>query len=557
MRELLRRPEIKFFSRLAPGFLFKLLDLFTQRLALTVEQLCVDQRSGPLHTEEYTLGRKLDLFINTRKLLPRVFRKLHCEAGVKPTDRGRLLDAAPGCLFGFHFVSRLFRRAFSKHLFGSRNIAVQPAKAQTLKLMAVMRFKHIILKPRVIEPAGSGGEKTDPFIRHHVKHKFGAVRDFPRLSLKPGLQPLNHRLLLRSPNSGLACQRHVPAPRGARADRETRQTGSERLRAVRKNLQPRRNHRILRGRERFKRFAECRLIHDQLIGDRILCGRRCERHQIRIHLRGKRREEIHLSARLRSLFARLLHCPRELLLRSASACLHFPAAVERLKRLLIRIPDHEIRLCLHFRNFDRGPDGDEIPSLLEEREPLPQVFADLPLHFRGVLADTVKTPVLRDPLRRGLRAALIDSGNVIDLVSHEREVINDPGGRNAEFRGDTRFIEHLVAHRIDRHDFAILNELIEILVAGRDKALDAAGLRPGGESSDHVIRLNALLNDELPAHRHDKLLNRADLAREIIRHRRAVGFVFRKDIGSERLPLRVKNTDAEIRFHDRPHGSQH
>lgn len=35
---------------------------------------------------------------------------------------------------------------------------------------------------------------------------------------------------------------------------------------------------------------------------------------------------------------------------------------------------------------------------------------------------------------------------------------------------------------------------------------------------DHIIRLNALLNDELPAHRHDKLLNRADLAREIIRH---------------------------------------
>ena len=174
-----------------------------------------------------------------------------------------------------------------------------------------------------------------------------------------------------------------------------------------------------------------------------------------------------------------------------------------------------------------------------------------------MLADTIKTPVLRDPLCRGLRTALIDPGNVIDLVPHEREVINDPGRGNAEFRGDARFIEHLVTHRIDRHDFAILNELIEILVSGRDKALDAAGLRPGSKCPDHIIRLNALLNDELPAHRHDKLLNRADLAREIIRHRRTVRFVLRVDVRSERLPLRVKNTDAEVRLHDCPNGSQH
>ena len=245
-----------------------------------MEQLCIDQRSGPLHTEEHTLGRKFDLLINARKLLPRVFRELHREAGMKRPDCRSLLDTAPGGLFGFHLVSRLFRRAFSENFFSSRNIAVQPAKAQTLKLMAVMRFKHVVFKPRVIEPAGPWREKTDPFIRHHVKHEFGAVRDFPRLSLEPGLQPLDHRLLLRSPDSGLACQRHIPAPHGARADRESRQTGAERFRAVRKNLHPRGDHRTLRGGERFKRFSECRLIHNQLIGNRVLSGRRRERHQI-------------------------------------------------------------------------------------------------------------------------------------------------------------------------------------------------------------------------------------------------------------------------------------
>ena len=174
-----------------------------------------------------------------------------------------------------------------------------------------------------------------------------------------------------------------------------------------------------------------------------------------------------------------------------------------------------------------------------------------------MLADSVEAPVFRDPLRSGLRTAFIDPGNVIDLIPHQSEVVNDPGGRNAELRGDTLFIQHLVTHRVDRHDFAILNQLIEILVASRDKALDAAGLRPGRKRPDHIVRLNPLLNNELPAHRHDKLLNRADLAREIIRHRRTVRFVFRIDIGSEGLPLRVKNTDAEIRFYDCPHGTQH
>ena len=157
---------------------------------------------------------------------------------------------------------------------------MQPAKAQTLKLMTVMRLEHIVFEPCVIESPSPRSEKADPFICHHVKHEFRAVRDFPCFPLKPGFQPLNHRLLLRSPLPCFARQRHVPASRWARADREPRQAGAERLRGVRKNLQPRGDLRILRGRERFKRFSERRLIHNQLIGNRVLSGRRRERHQI-------------------------------------------------------------------------------------------------------------------------------------------------------------------------------------------------------------------------------------------------------------------------------------
>ena len=108
MRKLLRRTEIKFFSCLTPGLLFKLLNLFTERLALTVEQFCINQRSGPLHTEQHPFRWELNLLINTRKLLPRILSELHREAGMKRPDCRSLLDAAPGCLFGFHLVSRFY-----------------------------------------------------------------------------------------------------------------------------------------------------------------------------------------------------------------------------------------------------------------------------------------------------------------------------------------------------------------------------------------------------------------------------------------------------------------
>ena len=86
---------------------------------------------------------------------------------------------------------------------------------------------------------------------------------------------------------------------------------------------------------------------------------------------------------------------------------------------------------------------------------------------------------------------------------------------------------------------------MELLPAGPVVMIDTPGIDDDGELG------------KLRVEKSYQMLNRTDLAREIIRHRRTVRFVLRVDVRSERLPLRVKNTDAEVRLHDCPNGSQH
>ena len=90
-----------------------------------------------------------------------------------------------------------------------------------------------------------------------------------------------------------------------------------------------------------------------------------------------------------------------------------------------------------------------------------------------------------------------------------------------------------------------VTKTMELLPLGPVMMIDIPGIDDEGELGSLRVRKSY------------QMLNRTDLAREIIRHRRTVRFVLRVDVRSERLPLRVKNTDAEVRLHDCPNGSQH
>ena len=87
----------------------------------------------------------------------------------------------------------------------------------------------------------------------------------------------------------------------------------------------------------------------------------------------------------------------------------------------------------------------------------------------------------------------------------------------------------------------LVDELREILVAGRNHDLDALRRRLPGERADDVVGLDARLHDQRPAERGNAFMQRRDLARQILRHRRPIGLVFRIPLVAEGFALGVED----------------
>jgi hypothetical protein len=60
--------------------------------------------------------------------------------------------------------------------------------------------------------------------------------------------------------------------------------------------------------------------------------------------------------------------------------------------------------------------------------------------------------------------------------------------------------------------------LRQILVGGRDHAVDARSRRGYGKRADHVVRFDAFDHQQRPAVRPDELVQRLDLPHEVLRH---------------------------------------
>jgi hypothetical protein len=194
-----------------------------------------------------------------------------------------------------------------------------------------------------------------------------------------------------------------------------------------------------------------------------------------------------------------------------------------------------------------GLHGDEGPGRRQPRQRLAQVLAHRAADLARVLDDRVERTVLADPLAGGLRADLLDARHVVDGIADERQVIDDPLRRHAELLLHARGVEPFVAHRVDERD-VLVDELREVLVAGRHDGLHSVRRRPPGERRDHVVRLDALDLDHRPAERPRGLVDRLDLQGEVVGHRLAVGLVLGVHVVAEGLSLGVEHAREIVRM---------
>ncbi len=189
--------------------------------------------------------------------------------------------------------------------------------------------------------------------------------------------------------------------------------------------------------------------------------------------------------------------------------------------------------------FDVGLDRRQLARQRQLRQRLAQVLADLAADFFRRRDHAVEAAVLGQPLRRGLRPALLHTGNVVDAVAHQREVVDDLVRPHAELLHHRGGVERGVGHRVDEFD-AGLDQLREILVAGRHRHVDACGDGALGQRADHVVGLDAVDAQDRKTERGDDRHHRLDLRDQVFRRglpRRLVGGIQRVAEGRPRRVL--------------------
>jgi hypothetical protein len=147
---------------------------------------------------------------------------------------------------------------------------------------------------------------------------------------------------------------------------------------------------------------------------------------------------------------------------------------------------------------------------------------------------------LLQPLRCRLRPDTGDARDVVDGVADEREIVGDLLGRNAELLLDARAIERRIIHRVDERDLPV-DELRQVLVAGRDHGRGTGGRGLPSQRADDVVRFDACDAQDRDAHRLDGFEQRPYLHLELVRHRRPIGFVLGVQLAAKGLAGRVEH----------------
>ena len=185
-------------------------------------------------------------------------------------------------------------------------------------------------------------------------------------------------------------------------------------------------------------------------------------------------------------------------------------------------------------------DGDQLLAERQESEVIAQVLADHAADFVGMGDDLVERAVLGQPFEGRLRAALGDARHAIDGIADQGQVIDDLVRRHTKLGLDAGCVKQFVAHRVVPADMRI-DQLRQVLVAGRNQGLDAGCRGIGGQGADHVVGLDAIDHQQRPAGGLDRGVQRFDLADHVFRHRWPVRLVFRVPVVAEGLALGIED----------------
>ena len=167
---------------------------------------------------------------------------------------------------------------------------------------------------------------------------------------------------------------------------------------------------------------------------------------------------------------------------------------------------------------------DQLLGQIQKRDPLTQILADLTFDLIGVGNKIVETAVFGNPLGRCFRPAFVDAGNVVNLVPHKRQIVNDTLGIHPVFLKDAFAIENRFGHRVDEMD-VIAYQLSQILIARRNHDIPADGNGLYCKRAEYIVSFHTFDLQKRPSLQSDQLKNRFNLASQLLGHRRTIGFI--------------------------------
>ncbi len=141
---------------------------------------------------------------------------------------------------------------------------------------------------------------------------------------------------------------------------------------------------------------------------------------------------------------------------------------------------------------------------------------------------------------RGFFADAGDTGNVIDLVAHECQQINNEIGGHAKLFHYAIVVHGRVIHGVDQRH-VIIHQLGHIFIARGDHNLTLLGGRLNRQCANDIVGLDTTDADQRQPHGTNGLMDRLDLLAQLVRHRRTICLVLGIHVVAKSGALGVKH----------------
>ena len=139
------------------------------------------------------------------------------------------------------------------------------------------------------------------------------------------------------------------------------------------------------------------------------------------------------------------------------------------------------------------------------------------------------------------------AGNIVDLVTHQRQQIDDQLGRDTKLGLDALDIQHRISHGIYQGRM-LINQLGHILVTGRNDNRPRLGTGLPGQGANHVVCLYPRHAQQRQSHGAHNVVDGFHLLAQLVGHWRPLGLVGLEHLIAEGLALGIKHhNDRAVR----------